>query len=227
MKNEADVKMLDYILRPIKSWSIIFRGMPDRGWVCYVGLSGLTAVAMSVLLIGGIPYERLLDWDVKEKAKLNLMGAILDQAGKNGAEDDNTLEEAIGDFAGRAELEEDKKKKAVKNARKNEDCIILGYMTNHAGNIQTLFLAAEHFSKLRYAGSVRVTGLPEEDLLELTTKLSSSQSRKPFVRISIDGATWVKPKHLCRVSYKRRSKQGGLYGAKLEDLLGEVDLGGK
>ena len=227
MKSEADTKMLDYILRPIKSWSIIFRGMPERGWVCYIGLSGLTAVAMSLLLIGAIPYERLLDWNVKEKAKFNLMGAILDQAGNNAAEDEKNLEEAIGDFAGKAELDEEEKRNAAKNARPKEDCIIIGYMTNQAGDIHTLFLAAEHYAKLSYSGSVPVTGLSEEDLHGLTTKLAASRTHRPFVRISIDGATWVKPKHLCRVSYKRRGKQGGLFGARLEDLLGEVDLSSK
>ncbi len=225
MKNEADVKMLDYLLRPIKTWSIIFRGMPERAWVCYVGLTGLTAVAMSLLVIGGIPYERLLDWNVEKKAKFNLMGAILDQAQGNGKDDDKSLEEAVNDFAGQAELDEDKKKKAAKKVRHKEDCIIIGYMTNQAGEIRTLLLAAEHYSKLRYAGNVQVTGLPEEDLQALTKKLAASRTHKPFVRISIDGATWVKPKHLVRVSYKRRGKKGGLYGAKLEDMLGEVDLG--
>lgn len=225
MKNEADIKMLDYLLRPIKTWSISFRGMPDRGWVCYVGLSGLTAAAMSLLVIGGIPYERLLDWNVEKKAKFNLMGAILDQAQGNAEDDDKSLEEAVSDFAGQAELDDNKKKKPSRKVRQKEDCIIIGYMTNQAGEIRTLLLAAEHYSKLRYAGNVQVTGLPEEDLQTLTKKLVASRTHKPFVRISIDEATWVKPKHLVRVSYKRRGKQGGLFGAKLEDLLGEVNLG--
>ncbi len=226
MRNEADTNMLDFLLRPIKSWSVILRGMPDRGWVCYVGLSGLTAVAMSLLVIGAIPYEHLLDWNVKERAKTNLMGAIMDQAQGTAEDDDKNLEEAVSDFAGNAELDEEgkKKKPAAKKIRQKEDCIIIGYMANQTGKIQTLLLAAEHYSKLRYAGNVRVTGLPEEDLQDLTTKLLASQTRKPFVRVSISGATWVKPKHICRVSYQRRSKQGGLYGAKLEDLLGDVNL---
>lgn len=224
MNNEADVKFLDYILRPIKTWSIAFRDMPERGWVCYVGLSGLTAVAMSLLVIGGIPYEKLLDWNIKEKAKFNLMGAIMEQA-QNAAEDDEkSLEEAVGDLAGKAELDEDKKKQAAKNKREREDCIIIGYMANQAGEIQTLFLAAEHYAKLSYAGSVRATGLAEAEMRELTRNLAASKSHRPFVKVSIDGATWVKPKYLCRVSYRRRGKQGGLFGAKLEDLLGEVNL---
>ena len=228
MKKEAEIKLMDYILRPINNWSIIFRGMPERGWACYIGLSGLTAVIMSMLVIGGIPYERLLDWNIKESAKFNLMGAIMDQAQGNAEEDDNTLEGAIGDLAGQAELEdEDKKKKDAKKARKKEDCIIIGYMANRAGQIQTLLLAAEHFSKLSYAGNVRVTGLSEEDRAALTAKLLANRTRRPFVRMSIDGAVWVKPKHVCRVSYKRRGKQGGLYGAKIEELLGEVSLGGQ
>ena len=222
LKNEADIKLLDYLLRPIKTWSIIFRGMPERGWVCYAGLSGLTAVVMSMLVIGGIPYERLLDWNIKEKAKFNLMGAIIDQAQDMAEENDKSLEEAVGDLAGKAEL--DDKKKPAEKVREREDCIIIGYMANSTGKIQTLFLAAERYSKLSYAGSVPARGLPDQDLEELLTKLSDSKTYRPFVRISIDGATWVKPKYLCRVSYRRKGKQGGLFGAKLEDLLGQVKL---
>ncbi len=227
MKNDGDLKLLDFILRPITLWSLIFRGMPKRGWACYLGLSGLTAVVMSVLVIGAIPYERLLDWNVKEKAKFNLVGAIMSQAQGNAAEEEKSLEEAIGDFAGKAELDEDKKIKDASKERKNEDCIIIGYMANQAGEIQTLLLAAERYTQLTYAGNVRVSGLSNEDLNALTTKLAASRTHRPFVKISIDGAVWVKPKHLCRVSYKRRGQQGGLFGAKLEDLLGEVDLGSK
>ncbi len=225
LKHDADVKLLDYILRPIKSWSIIFRGMPERGWVCYLGMSGLFAAALSMLIIGAIPYERLLDWNVKEKAKFNLMGAIMDQAKNVAAEDEKSLEEAIGDFAGKAELDEDGKKKPnPKNNREKEDCIIIGYMANQAGQIHTVFLAAERYAKLSYAGSAKLTDLPEEELLTLTKKLAAIRTHKPFVRVSIDGATWVKPQQLCRVSYRRRGKQGGLYGARLEELLGEVNL---
>ncbi len=225
MKHEADTKFLDYILRPINTWSVAFRGMPEKGWVCYVGLSGLTGVVMSLAVIGGIPYERLLDWNVKEKAKFNLMGAIMDQAQKVAADDEKSLEEAVGDLAGKAELD-DEKNKADKN-REREDCIIIGYMSNSNGEILTLFLAAERYARLSYAGSVPARGIPEEDLQNLKTMLVNSKSHRPFVKVSIDGATWVKPKYLCRVSYRRKGKQGGLYGARLEDLLGEVDLSTK
>jgi len=227
MKNEADIKLMDYILRPIKSWAMIFRDLPKRSWACYCGISGLTAVIMAILVIGGIPYERLLDWNVKEKAKFNLMGAIMEQAQNNAAEDEKSLEEAIGDFAGQAGLDDEKKKKASAKPRLKEDCIIVGYMANQSGEIRTLLLAAEHFAKLKYAGNVRASDLPPDELQSLTAKLAAIKTRKPFVKKSIDGATWVKPKYLCRISYRRRGKQGGLFGAKLEDLLGEVDISNK
>jgi len=224
LNNEADVKLMDYVLRPINTWSSLIRELPERSWACYVGLSGLTAVIMSLLVIGNIPYERLLDWNVKEKAKFNLMGAIMEQAQNNAAEDDKSLEEAIGDFAGKAELDEDAKKKAREDALEKEDCIIVGYMSNQAGEIHTLFLAAEHYAKLKYAGSVRATDLKADELAKLTEQLRAIRTRRSFVKMSISGATWVKPKYLCRVSYRRRGKQGGLYGTKLVDLLGEVQL---
>jgi len=221
MKNEADTKMLDYLLRPIQSWSILFRDMPKRAGICYVGLSGLTAVMMSLLVIGSLPYDRLLDWNIEKKEKSNLMGKIMDQAQGNAQDDNKDLAEAIGDFSGQAELEDNKKNKAAKKERQKKNCVIIGYRSNRPGEIQTLFLATKHNAKLRYAGNVRVTGLSADDLQTLTKKLAASRSRRQYVKISIDGATWVKPKQLCRVSYKRQGKQGGLYGTRLEDLLGE------
>ena len=225
MKNEADTKMLDYILRPINTWSNMISGMPERSWVCYIGLSGLTAVMMSLLVIGAIPYGRLLDWDIEEPAKPNLMGAVLSQAQRNAQEDDKSLGEAVGDFADQAGLSEEEKRKEAAKARKKEDCMIIGYMANQAGQIQTLLLAAEHSYKLKYAGNVRVTSLSDEDRRDLTSKLAAIKTSRPFVSISIDRAIWVKPKHLCRVSYKRRGEQGGMYGTKLVKLMGEVEVG--
>ena len=203
MKDEADTKMLDCIMRPINAWSHVFRGMPKRSWMCYVGLSGLTAVVMSVLVIGAIPYGRLLDWGIEAPAN-------------------NSLEDAIGDFAGAAG---GKKKKDADKKRQKEDCVIIGYMTNQAGEVQTLLLAATHNSKLSYAGSVRLSNLSKEERSKLVATLKASKTRRASVRASIDGATWVKPKHLCRISYKRRGEQGGLYGTRLESLLGKVNLG--
>ena len=37
---------------------------------------------------------------------------------------------------------------------------------------------------------------------------------------------WVAPKVLCRVSFGKRGKQGGLYETELETMLSEVDLNG-
>ena len=97
-------------------------------------------------------------------------------------------------------------------------------MANREGEIQTLLLAAEFYAKLKYAGNVRLTDLPEAEIKQLTRNLTKITTHRPFVKVSVSGATWVKPKYLCRVSYRRRGKQGGLFGAKLVDLLGEVDL---
>ena len=229
MKSEGETSLFDYFLRPIKSWSMLFRDLPKRQWACYSGLSGLAAAMMSVLLIGGLPYERLLDWDFKKKPKQSLIGAMMSQAQKIESDDEQSLEEAIGDLAGKAGLEEEKKKKKKKpkaKPRLEEDCVILGYMTNQAGEIQNLLIGAEHRGKFRYAGNVRPSNLSVEERQALTQKLSDTKTRRPFVKMSIDGAIWVKPKYLCRVSFRRRGKQGGMFGAQLEEMTGEADLGG-
>jgi len=161
---------------------------------------------------------------VEEKAKTNLLGAAISHAQNAAAKEEQSMEDALGDFAGKAGVDDLKKANAAKKKREKQDCIIVGYMANRDREIQTLLLAAEHSGKLTYAGNVRVTGLSSADLEKLTKQLAANKTHKPFVRVSIDGANWVKPKYLCRVSFRRRGEQGGLFGAKLEGLLGKVDL---
>ena len=187
MRDEADVKLMDYLLRPIKTWSSVIRELPLRSWVCYYGLSGLVAAAMAMLVIGGIPYERLLDWGVKEKANSSLMGAIMEQAQGGAKDDDKTLEEAVEDFAGEAGVDGEAKKPVVpkKPERQNKDCIIIGFMTNQAGDVKNVLLAADHFGKLRYAGNVQLGDLPEEAQQSLKGK-PICQSNCQAIRKRID-----------------------------------------
>ncbi len=80
----------------------------------------------------------------------------------------------------------------------------------------------EHYGKLVYAGKISLNLPPEKNRL-LAQQLSELKMRKPYIKIRVEHANWVTPSSVLRVSYKRKGKQGGLYNAKLEDLLGVVD----
>ena len=61
VREPADTGLLDVFLKPLNSWIPIFRDLPKRQALCFSGISGLVAAFMSLLVIGGIPYNRLFD----------------------------------------------------------------------------------------------------------------------------------------------------------------------
>ena len=62
MRDDSEAGLLEVVLKPIRPWMARFRELPLKQWLCHAAASSLTAVLMSVLVIGAIPYERLLDW---------------------------------------------------------------------------------------------------------------------------------------------------------------------
>ena len=228
MKATSDTNLTDIFLHPIQSWSLVLREMPKRQWVCYAGFSGITAAFMSIIVIGGLPYERLLDWGTKPPPKQSLLGAVMSQAQKIEADDNKSLEESIADFAGSQNLDDDGKKKKPKPKpmpRVEEDCIILGYQVTSDGLIYSLLLGGEHYGKLVYSGKVSLK-IPVEENRKLAEELTALKSHRPYIKVPVDEARWVRPQYVCRVSYRRKGKQGGLFDLELVDLRGIVELKG-
>jgi hypothetical protein len=220
----TDVGLLDIILKPVKPWLLRVRELPAYQWVCHTAVSSLVAVIMSFVVIGSLPYEKLWDWGFEKPVKQNLMGAILDQA-KQGEGEEKPLEEAVQDFAGQAGADgkEPPKPKIAPESkeRKFDDCLIIGYRANSEGLAYILLLAGENFGKLQYVGQV-TPQLSIKELRDLSDQLAAHESFEPFVKVEMDGVTWVKPKFTCRVSYARKGKKGGLYDIKLESFMGEI-----
>ncbi len=223
MREVSDAGLLDIILKPIKPWILRVHELPTYQWLCHVGISSVVAVLMSLVVIGGIPYERLLDWGFKKPVKKDLMGAIMSEVQGEGEE--KPLEEAVQDFAGKQNLDDKKPKKPAKptepKERQEDDCLIIGYRANSEGLVYSLFLAGENFGKLQYVGQV-TPQLSVKELRELTEQLSAHQAHEPFVKVQLEGVTWVDPKFACRVSYAKKSKKGGLLDIQFESLMGEI-----
>jgi hypothetical protein len=228
MREVSDFGLSDIILKPVKPWIMRVNELPAYQWLCHLGASSVVAVVMSVAVIGGIPYEKLLDWGTKKPVKQDLMGAVMDQAKKIEGEE-KSLEEAVQDFAGKQEVTDEgtpKTKKAEPKERQQDDCVIIGYRPTSEGIVYQLLLAGENYGKLQYVGQV-TPQLSVKELRELTEQLAVHQAHEPFVKLALDpGVVYVKPRMACRVSYSHKGKKGGLFEIKLENMLGEISAAG-
>jgi hypothetical protein len=222
ISDDADTGAFDFIVRPLKLWFKAFRKLPERLWLTNTAAAGLTAVAMSMLVIGGLPYERLWDWGFKQPPKQNLMNAVMEQAKKFEGSGDKDMEEAINDFAGQAGVDDKKadKKPTPPKPRMKTDCVILGYRVGTGGKLQSLVLGTAHRDKLVYACSVSPQ-LTDEESSGLLQMLSDSQSPQAYVSTTTD-AQWVVPKFSCRVSYERQEDTGRLVNAQWDEYLGNI-----
>jgi hypothetical protein len=222
--DDADFGVLDLLLRPLKLWIRAAENLPKRLWVANAALCGVTAAVMSVVVIGGIPYERLWDWGFQEPVKPNLMGAVMDRAKQldSGTGADN-LEDAVGDFAGTAGVEEDdKKKKEPAKPREKADCVILGFALDRDGRLDLLFLGTAHRGQLIYAGRV-TPELPEEELKALQESLARIKTLKAFIPVEATG-TWVQPTLTCRITFAERQRDGRLRDLQWDRLLGSLNV---
>ena len=220
--DDADFGVMDLFLKPLKLWIRAAQNLPTRLWVTNSAACGLTAALMSVVVIGGLPYERLWDWGFQEPVKQDLMGAVMDRAkqldSRNGADN---LEDAVGDFAGSQDVDPgaDSVKPKPPKPRSKADCVILGYLVDRDGRLTTLLLGAAHRSQLIYAGRV-TPQLPDDELRSLLKSLEAVKSLVSFIPMETK-ATWVKPKYACRVTFGERLKNG-----QLRDIQWDRPLGG-
>jgi hypothetical protein len=218
--DDADVGLLDLLLKPLKLWGRAVANLPARLWVADGAASGLTAAVLSLIVIGGIPYDRLWDWGIKQPPKHDLMGAVMDQIKKldNGKESDD-LEKSINDFAGNKGDEKEKKIDPPK-PQESTDCVIFGYVPDRDGKIATLVLGTSNGGKLVYAGNV-APKLSDDEMKGLAESLKSIESERPIIRIEY-AATWVQPKYTCRVNFGQRTKNGRLRDIQWNKLLGSI-----
>jgi hypothetical protein len=219
--DDADVGLLDLLLKPLKLWGRAIGHLPSRLWVVNTAISGLTAAVLSVLVIGGIPYDRLWDWGLKQPVKQDLMGAVMEQVQKvDGKEED--LEKSINDFAGKkGDDPNDKPKADPPKPKKNADCVILGYVLDHDGRLSSLVLGTADAGHLVYAGNV-TPNLPADGMKQLLETLKSIVSLRPLIYVDYE-AIWVQPKLTCRVNFAEKSNAGRLHNIEWDSLLGSID----
>jgi ATP dependent DNA ligase-like protein len=214
--DDADVGVIDIILKPIKLWMRAFHYLPKRLWVSNLAISGVTAIVASFLIIDGIPYERLWDWGFEPPAKQELLGAVMDRVKKVESAKEQSLEEAIGDFAGEAGADEG----APAKPRLKADCVILGYQLDKEGRLNDLILGTNYLARLVYAGRVNPE-MSEDERTRLLKLLKAIRTHEPLIPIESDTTKWVKPKYACRVTYDTKER-GRLQGIQWDRLLGQI-----
>jgi hypothetical protein len=218
--DDADVGLLDLLLKPLKLWTRAIQNLPERLWVADAAASGLVATVLSLAVIGGISYDRLWDWGFTQPVKRDLMGAVMNRVKQldsgNGNDD---LEGAIGDFAGSQDATGTQKAQPPK-PKSSADCVIIGFVIDRDGRLSTLLLGTANGGRLIYAGNV-TPKMSNDDLNMLAAKLNAIRARQAILAIQAE-AIWVQPKYTCRVSFGERTKSGTLRDIEWGQMLGNI-----
>lgn len=218
--DDADLGLFDLVLRPFKPWARLAADLPRRLWLLNTANGAATAALAAVLIVGGVPFERLLDWNIKARATPSLVGAIVAQAGP--ADDGGSLEGAIGDFTDSAALAGDDQREAEPAPRRKLDCLIFGYRQDAEGRLAALLLAAERAGGLEYIGVVRPR-LDAEESARLVEGLSKLPATRPIVRTS-QSANWVQARFACRATYTEWPRDGRPKDLRWDELLEQLKL---
>lgn len=218
------LQVLDVILKPLAVWGRTINSLPATWPRVAAGVWGWLAATLAVSLIGGIPYERLFDWGIKERPKKNLVQAIAQQA-QEAEGDADSLEDAINDFTGETGVEDEEKAFKLLPAL---DCLVLGYVPEidqhgEVIDIQSFALAAEVNGKLRYVGMVNVAKLPVEERGPLLAQMERAKRDRPMVRCD-QAARWLEPRFSCRVRYKKWSSTDRLIDPRFEMMLADLNV---
>ncbi len=221
--DDASFGVFDLIIKPLKTWKKIFSQLPTRLWLANSGNLGLSVALSSALIVGGIPYEKLLDWGFKKRAKPNLLAMVAEQASKAKGKGSDSLEDAVDDLAGKADgLETEAPAKPKPVVRKKLECLIIGYQTDRDGILKSVLLATDIKGKLKYAGRVKPILTPVE-AIELVEKLQKNSSTRPFVKTP-DVGKWVRPRFTCRITYGRWPEGGRPKDLEWDELMAEMKL---
>jgi hypothetical protein len=220
---DDSVGMKDLFL-PSKLWIIAFRRLPETkkpiGLLCWS--MALSICASSI--IGGMMFWTSY-YQPKKLANKNLMASVMGAMQGEGKEE--SLEEAIRDFASSQDLTKGKgDKKLVEDdptkpdTRPTMQCVVLGYRLTKKKELTGLVLASDFNGRLKYIGLVE-TGWTKEQAAELLQRLEPLQQERPLIAGLGLIANWVQPKVFCEVHQSGLSDQGRLIKPRFGNLLTE------
>lgn len=209
----SDYGPADIFFQPLAIWGPSNRILPKSAPRLAMAVWGATAAFLAVAVIGGINYNAMFeDWGFEEQAQPNMVHEIVRQAREG--EGDESLEEAINDFVGD---EEDQEEVIVET--ENMDCLIIGYIGDSPKEFTGLVLATLVKGKLKYVGTV-FTGIPKEDREILADRMATLGRDRPFVKAKV-AANWLQPTLMCRINCegltKRKKMKNPAFVSRLSD----------
>ncbi len=197
VSKSAEFGLMSILLTPLKIWRPTIRRLPEGAWKLDMAVWGLALVVSAFAIIGGFEFNSLFnDWGVQKTANVNLLASVVDQAKKSEGGADN-LEDAVKNFAGGNEDEQEKEKSLALLPK--FDCVVLGYTASINGQIESVILGSSYQEQLVYAGTLYANEIPEETLNAWKTELPRIKQKTPFLNIK-RSATWVKPKVTIQVA---------------------------
>lgn len=214
----------DVFMKPVEIWKPTFSLLPKAAWRVWSAAWGMTAILCGVFIVGGLRFEALFeDWGVEKKASLNVVQEVVKKA-KQEREGADSLEEAMNDFAG----SEEEKKEDI-NKLPSEDCLIIGYVTNAEGEMESVLVASVVRNELTYVGNVPMREVPEAQRETLIERMKHNRRRSPFVKIDIGVVesdkqiSWLEPKLMCEVAYTQWNDSHHMKKPRMKRMLADVD----
>jgi hypothetical protein len=214
----SDNEIGDAIIRPLRVWSCVFGELPKTLMWVAMGSGGILAFLLSIFLIRSIPYNVLFETDAPPpKQTRNLANAIAEQAQKNAADEDVSMEEAMNKFAGDAAVKQEEIE--LPKERETSECVIVGFYSpdDRPDELSSIVVAGARGKKLEVLGTLSLD-VDDDTRSWLNKKLRVIQRPKPFVETKLT-ARWVQPMILCEVSFTR-NKKGSLRDLKFERVTG-------
>lgn len=224
---DPDIGVFDLIASPLKAWKRMYALLPERLWLVNLKTSCITAILCAAFIVGGIPWERVWDWNIKQHTKTSLVDAIT--AGGGFPTKEQSLEDAVTDFASAAGnldeaggVPEAEAEPEPPKERKTTDCLIVGYNLDDRERIKSLLLATDASGRLIFAGEL-TPPLTDQEKYNLKQQLRTSHAASSFVRTG-RVAVWVDPRFPVRVTYTSQNKDGRLVDMEWEEQLPELQL---
>lgn len=209
----------DLFLKPVEVWKPAIRRLPRNPWRFWCLGWGAVAMVCAVTIIGGVRYSAIFDdWGVEKRAAPNIVQSIVKQA-REEREGADSLEDAMNDFVGEVEEEEEQIEKA--KPLEKLDCVIVGYTRSGDGSLGTLLVASVLNQKLKYVGRIFAKDVPEEIREDLMDRMPTLERKRPFVKCPYSG-TWLQPVLMCRVAFKEWGFGKRMKSPELREMLADV-----
>lgn len=222
---QSGMELTDIVFSPLRIWGMIIRSLPKGVTaMCLFGFGVMTAASAGIFF--GPDYETLVrqrPYETREQ----LLGIIdtvqnivpnlgIFTAGSDAAELAMDTESANGtlDMNGTTPVSISSDEVAASAVT---DCLVIGYVENADGELNSLVLAVPQKNNLRYAGTVAIGSVDPDAYADLIKHSLSLEVRKPLVDSPIT-ATWLKPDAVCRVEHHGWSPTGELRSARILEV---------